>query len=238
MSAHVFHKFRKGFLLDEARLRKLHDILRKKLETKPGAPKLKFTIDRADAYSYKTETIDDIFKETNTEYEIELNGGDALKFELHFDADPDETYPAILHAMGEDRDFVYVLTSDLKSYLTDEVIVCPRFSRITRLLLVFTLFLILPFCLLLFVTQYLPLREDVTRILETDDINLKINYLIKKAVKPNDEAFFPLAIAPLFALALFMAERYVEKIWNFFFPANVFLVGKEIERYYGRKDLR
>src|SRR5438045_3496982 len=155
MSAHVHHVFKKGFLLGEENLRKVNELLTKKIKERPNLPGPKFTVYRADSYSYKTENIDDIFNETNSEYskiegiEISIRKGDEFAFEISFDSNDQEKSANSLHAWGEDRDFIYVLVSDVKSYLADEVFSVRRLPKRTGFLSTVIILMTIPSLLLL-----------------------------------------------------------------------------------------
>src|SRR5687767_6503838 len=115
MAAYVEHKFTRGFLLDEERLRRLRDIIAKRTEH-ANLP-LTFKVYRGDSYSYETDSLDDVAREDNedwrkiTRLDVLINGKDELSFELTFSKDG-----AFLKIVGADRDKVFLLFSDIRDY--------------------------------------------------------------------------------------------------------------------------
>ena len=117
-------------------LRNIHNIIQsrkhKDFEIKPI-----YTIYRSDNYVYKTENIEDILKEDNNELnkiirlKIEskesAEKGQVFSFSLEFDAKQYRTFKrsqsngTLLQVQGEDRDYVFLFSSDLKKYLMSEV---------------------------------------------------------------------------------------------------------------------
>ena len=137
MGAHVEHRFTRGFLLDEERLRKLVHIVLERLPTDQSpAERLEFKVFRGDAYSYTTSSVEDVLKEDNADWRkitrLDLRSASEkpVMFSLRFDK-----AGTSLEIDGDDRDVVFVLFSDVREYLREEVnraVSIPR--NATRLL--------------------------------------------------------------------------------------------------------
>jgi len=132
MGAFVDHKFRKGFLLDEERLRKLNDMLLTRGEQLPNECKPTYKVYRADGLTYTTEDIQQILCEDNADWQrvvrlvVSMQAEDDLSLELDFDEQQ-----TTLHIEGNDRDLVFLVFSDLKQYLANEVFIIRQLpSRI------------------------------------------------------------------------------------------------------------
>jgi hypothetical protein len=86
MAAYVEHRFDKGFLLDEERLRKLVSIISQRLtKSEPPTPH-NLRIFRADSYSYETENVQDVINEDNADWrritKLEIHAKREKEFEF------------------------------------------------------------------------------------------------------------------------------------------------------------
>src|SRR6266498_3038613 len=114
MGAYTDHKFRRGFLLDEVRLRKIASIITNHIVSKPNATwQWQYKVKRSDALVYTTSSIEDIFAEDNSlsqrivSIDITLMPESDKSFSLSLLFDTDEGTRLTLE--GEDRNFVFVL---------------------------------------------------------------------------------------------------------------------------------
>lgn len=62
MGAHVSHEFKGKFVLGEEELRKIHEVIRKRL---PDGIELRVDVRRSDSFAYSTEQIGDVCGEEN-----------------------------------------------------------------------------------------------------------------------------------------------------------------------------
>jgi len=130
--AFVEHSFRGGFLLDETRLRKLKDIIENR-ETRVSDSKIIYQVYRGDSYSYETESVDDVVNEDNEDWRritrLDLRialpdpEDDDHQGALHFRLSFSYKEGCELRISADDRDRVFLLFSDLRDYIQNEVTV-------------------------------------------------------------------------------------------------------------------
>jgi hypothetical protein len=234
MGAFVRHEFRKGFLLDEERIRKINEILNQRLTGVEGSPKPTYKVYRADAFSYTTVDVQDVINEENSEWQritrlaVSASSGDILDLKLDFDESGTG-----LHIEGEDRDFVYLLFSDLRQYLSNEVNVLrslPR--RIGRLVTGIGMIIVS----VIFMVEVWP--APATTVLESQDIHEKLNVLIERQTLSSPILPVLLGMLALLMIGQLLGEEKLLKMVELFFPQNIFLFGKELDRYARIQTLR
>ena len=81
-------------------------------------------------------------------------------------------------------------------------------------------------------------ETSVDNILQSTDINEKINFLIERENNKysNDAKIIPIIMT--IALSLMIFRDNIVKFTLYFCPTNLFLFGKEIDRYKKRLDIR
>jgi len=233
MKAYLKKSFKKGFLLSEENIIKLEDIILKRISEKKPDKKLTFKVFREDALVYETAAGKKILEEENSKRnlisKIQISYQDEIvKFVLAFDKKENTS----LEIEADEKDIAYLLFSDIKDYLNTEVLKFRSFEfselKYERILLPFLMVLFVILTMVVFQTPKLP-KQELNNLLNSDSLNLKLNYLIEYNEKRTDiknplytlGSFFILFIGFLF----FMAT--LDKI----FPRNIFYVGKEIQRY-------
>jgi hypothetical protein len=119
MAAFVEHNFGDSFLMDEERFRKLHSLIKQRITSFDTNYKLEYKVYRGDSYCYDTNSIEDILNEENEDWrkltEIKFLCKD-IGLMLSFDKKG-----VNLKIEAEDRDRVFILFSDIRSYLEDEI---------------------------------------------------------------------------------------------------------------------
>lgn len=236
MSAYVNDELKKGFILDEGKLRKINEIIKKRIEKYPDA-KIIFKIFRSDSFTFNTYIIDDIFKEDNDrscsiiKISISVNINN-LQLDLEFDKEDHTT----IHIEGTDRDEVYLLHTNLIEYMKHEVnkFIRPPSERI--------IFNIIPTLFLLFYISYTVFSPYINvppkaseALLNSSDINEKLNYLIRYYAYIKKNSF---SIKEIIIIIISISLFFIESIWNFLFKSNLFLIGKEIENYNKWRNIR
>jgi hypothetical protein len=243
MGAFVEHKFKRAFLLNEERIRKLRDIVDTRLNDIDGSLKLSYKVYRGDTHSYVTENIDDVIAEDNedwrriTRLDVLVKELDLIDFLLTFRDDG-----VRLTITGDDRDKVFLLFSDVRDYIQNEITTC---SRLLALMNSKELFLVaVPIITLLAIVPLLGLlslantdKEETARILASNDIEEKLNFIIAGRDKGKGflYLYIPLMICIPIGMVLF-AMRMPQKLSRFFFPTNDFLFGDRKERFERRKE--
>ena len=142
---------------------------------------------------------------------------------------------------GENRDDVFLLFSELKEYLSNEICIIKwthrNLSEFYWYLPLIMIFLCM--VLVIYIVQSSNVSdESLNNILQSSDINEKINYLIQ--TKSEDFSPYVEIILVLLPLSLFsmIFRKNIDKFISYFFPYNLFLFGKEIDRYKKRLDVR
>jgi hypothetical protein len=247
MSAYIDFKFHKGFLLNEENLRKITDIISKRLPNLESYT-IKYSVYRNDSFCFDTHNISDILNEGNSREQkintlmimaYEKNNTDE-KIELDLRVIFDSAESVRFKIIGENRDFVFLLGSDIKEYIGNNIAVCLRYSdekarnfgRAMPFFLTMALFIIgmNKFISVVNVANREKLSE-VDLIIKSNDISEKLNYILKgnTALLKLDYSFvIPLLIG--FFILLF-AALYINKILSIFIITNVFIIGKEKEIY-------
>lgn len=235
MGAHVKHNFKKGFLVDEEKLRKIHDIILKRIRDDG----IEYHIFREDSFSFKTTNVDDIINEDNPKWakinEIELNSK-SKDFDLNIDFSEESVELSI---NGENRDDVFLLYSELKDYMSNEVCTLKVTYRYISSYLSKGIFIAFVFSIICiaFIMSGNQMSEEVTNnIIASNDIDKKINFIIQQNVIQSEE-YKILYLFPIFLVPVFIYKPILSII-SYLFPSNLFLIGKEIENYKRKLKLR
>lgn len=249
MGAFVSHEFAKGFLLNEERIRKINNILHERLKTFSDDERPEYKIYRADSFVYETSDLNDIIGEDNAGWQkilrvtVSVECSDKLDLELDFDRDGTN-----LRIEGTDRDNVYLLFSDLREYLENEVNTVRHYPLAKRLLpsffLLFSIIIASAFLYDLYSTPRID-RFDVESILRTEDAHEKLNFLIEERYEIRSSLgtsrFVPVSLVIVMALMIIfnmMGADAIARPYRCLVPTNLFLFGKELRRYEKRIALR
>lgn len=228
MSAKVATKFDKRFELNEENIRRIHADIRKRTPQQTRND-IVFEVFREDSLVFRTTEVDRLLSENNDstqkikELKIEYKD-DSLNILLEFDA----KNGAELTIDGEDRDQVFLIASDLREYMQKEVC-CITGGMYDKKLIILPLVIIAAF-MIYFLQSFSPNPNDaeLQQILASTDVQAKLNHLIQSAARKTDLDHKGQAIGLmpfLFMIAVFVPWQ---KIFNFFFPGNIFLIGKQI----------
>lgn len=244
MGAFVEHQFEKGFILDEERLRKLHSLISDRLKSYDSSFQLSYKVYRGDSYCYETDKIDDVLAEENEDWR-KLNKlnlfCEQFVFSLIF-----ESKGVTIKIESSDRDKVFILFSDIRSYIESEILI-KRIISTEKVYARFILFIVFLFLAMLTYSLFTlnikyEFDSEAKKVLNSTDLSTKLNYLISKpysAVKQTNSSFNILSITfllmLLFVVLLFL-KKYVERIISYFFPFNLFLFGKQKIFYDKRKE--
>ncbi|VVB85908.1 Uncharacterised protein [uncultured archaeon] len=237
IGAHIKHSFEKGFLLDEEKLRKIHDIISKRIVDN----NIEYSVYQVDSYSFKTKRIDDVINHENLKLSkissLEINF-ERKYANLNLSIDFDDS-GASLSIDGENRDNVFLLSSELKEYISNEVctqrMIRKNFSKYVFYVFFGTFILFIAFLFSSNSSTSIS-RDAIDNVLKSNDTNEKINLLIQKNFKDDlktDKSSYGvyLFLGWSLSMGLLLFSEKLEKASSYFFPANLFLFGKEIERY-------
>ena len=236
MPAVIKEDFEKSFLLKEENIRRIHDIIKKRLNEKEEKDKLYFRVTRKDHLTYTEKDIGIILNESNSnsdkieKIDFFVNNGKRQwnDFQLTFDKKDGIQF----YFEHEDRDLAYLLYSDLKSYINSDVALLGKIEK--REDLTYFIMMMIPLILLcITITAYPMLRNDTNILLdkgiESKDIIEKLNALmLYNKYKVHDWGnAIAVGMTPLYIIAYF-GFRWVKKKY---YPKNIFHLGKEIEKY-------
>ena len=221
MPAFVEQSFKKGFILDEERLRKLREIIEKRSEPTT----LSYKVYRGDSYSYTTTLIDDVVKEDNEDWrgisrlELIIDNEPQLKFTLQFSDEGCD-----LQATGENRDNVFLLLSDLRDYIQHEVATVTSIESQGFVATFVVLVLMLLMCVMMFSALKSPDQNAANRVLTSTDVVAKLNFLVQQSVRSKrvDKWLMAMPVTITVAIILFVSG---DTILKFLLPANLFLFG-------------
>jgi hypothetical protein len=230
MSAKVSKKFNKKFELNEEGIRRIHSDIRKRVPEDKHKDII-FEIFREDSLVYRTSEIDRVLSENNDSTQkiksIKIEYlDDSLNIELIFD-DEDG---AKLTVIGEDRDTVYLISSELKEYIQKEVSFLSGGNWFNRQVIIAVVFLISFIGIIAFnsTSSSQSLSEPLSIALKSTDANEKLDYIINnitnKQVKETRLGL--IMFAPILFFSLFLLP--LGKVLQYFFPGNIFLIGKQI----------
>lgn len=249
MGAYVKHKFKKGFVLNEEGLRKINDILSNRFKEHHEDLKPMYKVFRKDSFTYSTSNIDDVLKEENSisneikAISISCENTSGIEFQLDFEAGE----RTLLVIEGEDRDLIYLILSDIRNYLNDEVQVKRRLipDRFTMRMLM--LILTMAFIMLFFVTLLNSMTSNgiSEEVLISMTIEQKIDYLIQRnnglgssGNVLGGKTYLVLGLWLGVMIVMMFGDTLTLKVLNYLFPQNVFLIGKGIDRYEKQIGLR
>lgn len=237
MSAKVSKKFNKKFEINEEGLRRIHSDIRKRVPTDKQKD-ITFEIFREDSLVYRTTELDRVLSENNDSTQkiksITIEYADeSLYIELVFhDEDGAE-----LSVKGEDRDTVFLISSELGEYIQKEVSFLSGGSWMNKgAVAVVIIMLVLIFGFALKTPQVGPdISEALSVALKSTDTNEKLNYIINNIdnKKDPDSRTSALTIIPASAFVLFMFSY--ANLAQYFFPGNIFLIGKQISKINNRR---
>ncbi len=239
MGAFVEHSFEAGFILDEERLRKIREIVATRLANHNPVLSPKFKVFRGDSYSYITESLEDVILEDNddwrkiTKLEILVEQKDDIEFRLSFSKDGIK-----LNINGENRDEVFLIFSDLREYIKNDVTINFWHKYLHKVAPILLILLMLGGLLFVLWGLYPTANsENWQQVLKSDEIQLKLNYLVeqeKTRIMPRGIFYWAIAMAFLF---LIVTTDIAENSFHYFFPNNEFFFGKRKQMFEKKKNL-
>jgi len=230
MSAKVSKKFNKKFEINEEGLRRIHSDIRKRVPPEKQKDII-FEIFREDSLVYRTSELDRVLSENNDSTQkiisIKIEYIDeSLDIELTFHVEDGSK----LSVKGEDRDTVFLISSELGEYIQKEVSFLSGASWMNKAIIACV---VLGFLLFLFSIFKKPhagpdISEAISAALKSTDTNEKLNYIInninnKQAPEPRTDIF----AVSLMSVFLVFLTPYTSAV-QYFFPGNIFLIGKQI----------
>lgn len=182
-------EYKKGFILDEARLRNIENIIRNRLHS--VCPNFVFQVEMRSVESiYYANSLDEFITQTSTVTSkidrIEVTGRDS-NYSNDFKTNIDfvKSDPIKLTVTGPDKDIVSLLYVDLNEYIDNVVAYLPQIPDvvISFVLLIFVAlgcFLWLHFAFLFSPHQYSkPSVEQINTALKSGNLQTKIDMLLQ-----------------------------------------------------------
>ena len=185
LGCEVDYTFKNGFILGDEHL---HTITSKIKERFPNE-ELVYRITRNDSYVYLSSDVDDIINEENgssnyiKKLEFILNVSETLHFNLCFEKNEDTS----LRITGSDRDKIYLLYNDIKTYVEKDITTVKLFinndlsskfygAPLIPLLGVFA-------CFIYSFSKENAYANAALIALESNDLGIKLNYLIEDRIR-------------------------------------------------------
>lgn len=232
MAAYLTTTFKRGFLLTEESLIKIDDLIRKRICEVDPESKITFNVFRKDGMLVEYESPGEVVKEENSlrnavrRIDIVCEQG-SVKLKLVFD----EKESVDLEIESENRDLAYLLFSDIKEYLSTEVLKFRGFSFdavLTSRQVLPLIAMLIPLFTLLALKES-PKPDVVAQIIQSADVQQKLNYLIQQTVKKDEVGNLKYLIFVMFGIVLIplMLGSMLDKA----FPRNVFYWGKKVAPY-------
>lgn len=233
MKAYLKRNFTKGFFLSEEGVVKLADICRKRMADRDLADALTYKVFRSDALVYETGDHREITREENSQ----RNSLTRIHFlcvhdDLQFELDFDKKDGVLLSIECNDKDFGYLLFSDIKDYLQTEVLKFRRktFGAMFEHRIFFSLILVGMMIMIIFIMPKPDIDADsLANLLASESVVDKMNYLIKHA--NNRDSLKSLRFIWLFPIGLVFPLVFLGPLLDKIYPRNVFYWGKVSTQY-------
>lgn len=240
MAANVEYDFKNHFEIDEEKIRRIHSIIKARV-TPETVSKIGFTITRADNLIYLTFEVNDVINEANDSISkitnLEINSkDDALNLSVIFN----EKSGASIKVIGDDRDNVFLLSSELKEYISKEVTTLKKWFIFNSKIMMSTMLLSFLAFFCYQITDVASINEEsIKPLLAGADINEKLNFLIERQYRSS--GISSTTIVPMFLFTgLFVALTTfpMTKLMDFIYPRNIFMLGKQISIIEKKRKLK
>lgn len=241
MAANVEYDFKNHFEIDEEKIRRIHSIIKARVPAETVS-KIGFTVTRADNLIYLTFEINDVINESNDSISkitsLEINSKDDL---LNLSVIFNDKSGASIRVTGEDRDNVFLLSSELKEYISKEVTTLKKWGILDPKIMMSTMLLsFLAFFCYQLTTEVAKISEEsIKPLLDGTDINEKLNFLIERKI--NSSGISSTTIVPMFLLLGFfiaITTLPMTKLIDFIYPRNIFMLGKQISIIEKKRKLK
>lgn len=234
----VNYYFKNGFILSEEHLQTLSSMIKGRY----AEEELIYRITKSSSYIYQTSDIDEIFKEENSKanlinkLDIIIDNEDRIKFSLCFE----KGEYSCLRIIGVDKDNVFLLYNEIKTYVEKEITTVKTFLSYYALQSIcssVSSLLLLSGMLYMFMGIINAKTEGLNEALNSSDVMAKLNFIISQqnnnGINNKRDMYVFLPIAVISTLLLF-----IPKMLNFFLSKNgvlritdYFLFGKQKNVY-------
>jgi hypothetical protein len=235
------NEFKKGFLVSEEHLVKIADIIGKRANERNVVASLHYKAFRSDGVTYETESYTGILSQENskryavTALKISCKN-DTLEFDIKFDA----AQGSSIAIESADRDFAFLLFSDIKDYFAAEILTSRSFSfdRILSNKATLSIVMLLVFSFTFFPMLHSPVVDAtaLNKVIAGTDLNAKMNFILRNDRGFADTRQYAWSIPAL--LIVMLLTTVGGSALDRLFPRNIFYWGKMIESQNKRKDLQ
>lgn len=242
----VSYCFNKGFILNEEHLQTMSSMIHERY-----TEELLYKITKSDSYIYQTSDINEIFKEENSNANlisklvVVIDNGDIINFNLCFEKGEAST----LKIIGEDKDKIFLLYNEIKTYVEKEITTIRIFlaydtlQSVCSFLSTFLMLGIL-FLMLVLTTSMSVGTEEIEEVINSSDVLVKLNYLIAQRGTTDEELtkymyiFLPIM---LIAVSIVFLPKLVKFLWGkkgVLRLDDYFLIGKQKNVYEKKVKMR
>lgn len=234
----VNYSFQNGFILGEEQLQTLSS----KIKDRYPKEELIYKITKSDSYVFQTVDINEIFKEENSngnfikKLDMIMDNGDIINFNLCFEKGEDTS----LKITGDNRDKIYLLYNEIKTYVEKEVTTVKTFLKydILKGICYIVSILSLLGCMLLMMSSLFHNRvEKAKEVLDSSDLAIKLNYLIEQQVSASNDVeeymytFIPIAVIAMFLIVIPILLKFLWGKNGVLRITDYFLFGKQKNIY-------
>lgn len=238
MVASVSHKFSGIFVLDEGQLRRINEIILRRLPD-GAAEDYEIQVTRADSFSFVTASIGEVCAEENgPSIEVERirfgTSGELFSLRLNISKE----HGVELNIEGAERDPVFLIFSELKAYI-DQGVMSRRWlgdSPLQWRLISMLLIMLFAVTAMVLTATWNRDPEQANAALASADLAAKLNFLISRGQSASSVANW--VFGGFFALMAAAMLDLHGRVWAFFFPSNVFMLGRMVRWYESRMKLR
>lgn len=234
----VNYSFQNGFILGEEQLQTLSS----KIKERYPKEELIYKITKGDSYVFQTLDINEIFKEENSngnfikKLDMIMNNDDIINFDLCFEKGEDTS----LKIIGDNKDRIYLLYNEIKTYVENEVTTVKTFLKydILKGVCFLVSILLMVGCMLFMMSSLFHSRvEKVRDVLDSSDLAIKLNYLIEQQVNTSKDAeeymyfFIPISVIAVFLVVIPVLMKFLWGKNGVLRITDYFLFGKQKNIY-------
>lgn len=240
--SYIFHK---GFILNIDHIQTISSIVNERYSNE----ELIYRITRTDSYRYQTSDINEVINEENSnankikKLSFSIDDGDRINFDLCFE----KGESTVLKISGEDKDKIYLLYNDIKTYVDKEITVVriPATQSTLRniCLAISSIVLLGVFFFFGFLLTSDQMTNGYEEVVNSSSELVKLNYLISQRV--GDALLFDKYKYVLFAImTASVLIVFLPSLVNFILKKDIlvltdyFLIGKQVAIYEKKKSVR
>lgn len=243
----VSYCFNKGFILNEEHLQTISSMIHERY-----TEELLYKITKSDSYIYQTSDINEIFREENSNANlisklvVVIDNGDIINFNLCFEKGEAST----LKIIGEDKDKIFLLYNEVKTYVEKEITTIRTFlaydtlQSVCSILSTFLMLGVVVFMMLVSTNSLSVETEEIEEVINSSDVLVKLNYLIAQRGNADGELtkymyiLFPIM---LIAVLIVFLPKLVKFLWGkkgVLRLDDYFLIGKQKNVYEKKIKMR